>query len=858
MPSGQFLRALLEGEEIQQILHDAVEAAARSLGADGAEIRLSADFLTSESQRSFSSGAPAAARDSAALDEFIPATRVTTFLDPSLIDDDGAEHPFRLVMPIRHREQVLGHLCLHRASRDPFTDDDAAAAREICTVLAVALEHVRLLQIERWQRDTLGTVHNLARRLNHAATYQAIAEIAVEECAAAFGCGKAALHRYEPHHGMLVMAAALGLPLPLVTALGHLTLESGPFGRAARQHGLVIADNLLEDETLEVLRELPESARLGLTAWGLPLLDEKDALLGVITIFPPARRNPDDTENKLLHLLAHQIAVAMDRARLAERGHELYRATVASLAAAVDAKDPFTHNHSWQVAAYSRTIAEAMTLPPAEVEIIELAGLLHDVGKIGIPDRVLQKNDQLDPDEWAMMRRHPELGAKILGDNPALATLLPLVRHHHERYDGHGYPDQLAGDEIPLGAAIVGLADAFDTMTSDRPYRRSRDLSEAVAEVEHGSGTHFHPQVVAAFLAAVRSGTISVTPEARRGTTRELRLKRVVGAEARAFGLLQRISAEVSTLVEIDRFLLRLNELISAEFPDSRCNVFVAQAESNNLVAIHDTVDEPAPRQTLVCVAGEGIVGWVAQHGVPQNVRDVLEDARFRVTSHRLIRAELAVPLLVEARCVGVIDLQHPEPGAFSPSDQQVLEMVATYVAQAIEVADLHHRIKQQAELDPLTGLLNHRAFYRELDEAVEQARSASAQLALAILDLDNLKQINDTAGHLAGDSVIRRIAEILRVRTRPEDTVARYGGDEFAVIMPRASRAVMEARLRLVDEAIQARQRDQPLSTVSWGIACYPHDGTRPAELVARADAAMYQVKSNRVSRRRPPTSST
>ncbi|HMA34511.1 MAG TPA: HD domain-containing phosphohydrolase, partial [Chloroflexia bacterium] len=191
---------------------------------------------------------------------------------------------------------------------------------------------------------------------------------------------------------------------------------------------------------------------------------------------------------------------ALEAAR--SREHTLYLATVRSLAATVDARDVYTHSHSQQVAFYCRLIADELGLAAADVETIELAGLLHDIGKIAIPDTILQKPGRLTPGEWAVMRTHAARGADILsaGSSPALAAIVPMVRYHHERWSGGGYPAGLAGEAIPLGAAVIAAADAFDTITTARPYKPASTLTQACNEIAHSAGGHLHPEVAAAFL----------------------------------------------------------------------------------------------------------------------------------------------------------------------------------------------------------------------------------------------------------------------------------------------------------------------------------------------------------------------
>ena len=181
----------------------------------------------------------------------------------------------------------------------------------------------------------------------------------------------------------------------------------------------------------------------------------------------------------------------------------MYSAAVRALAAAVDLRDSSTMHHSEHVALIARQIAVEMGLPNDEIDVIGFAGLVHDIGKVGIPDSVLQKPGPLCPAERAVMTNHSLLGATILERAGMLSDLAPLVRHHHEWHNGSGYPARLGGTEIPIGAAILAVADAFDTMISDRPYRPGMTVKEAREELLKCAGSQFRPDVVTALERAI-------------------------------------------------------------------------------------------------------------------------------------------------------------------------------------------------------------------------------------------------------------------------------------------------------------------------------------------------------------------
>jgi hypothetical protein len=212
------------------------------------------------------------------------------------------------------------------------------------------------------------------------------------------------------------------------------------------------------------------------------------------------------------------VALAAGASREIERrrreAQDSFFQTLTTLAETIDLRDPYTAGHSRRVAAYSRLLALDLGLSLAEAQTVEHAALLHDIGKVGVPDNVLFKNGPLDDEERLLIRGHPVIGAGLLADIPSMCDIHPCILHHHERWDGRGYPDGLVGADIPFGARIIAVADSFDAMTTDRPYRAGLGADAAIAELQRGEGTQFDRRCVAAFVQLVLRGDIVPPPRA--------------------------------------------------------------------------------------------------------------------------------------------------------------------------------------------------------------------------------------------------------------------------------------------------------------------------------------------------------
>ncbi len=410
-----------------------------------------------------------------------------------------------LALPMVVRNQVLGAVFIaRRRDYPPLTSEEITMIREMVSQAALVVSHIRLfdesldMAVEMGKRiDIILTLDEINKAISSSLSPEKIIETAVQSLERIIQCELVAVLGEDKGQLFVTATRASGITVPPALRAGN-KLSGRSLARTAfgKRESRYIAFLSLTDSLPPFDRELAETGIESLLA--IPLVS-KDRTKGVL-LLGDARGGRFVREDAFtIEKIASQMAVALDNARLYEEMRSLFIATVASLANAIDAKSPWTKGHSERVMHFSAAIAKEMGLEEERVERVRLAGLLHDIGKIGIIEALLEKPSTLDEDEFPPMRLHPGKGVAILSPIAQLREILPGILHHHERYDGSGYPAGLKGKEIPLEARIITVADAFDAMVSERPYKKGYSLESALAELRRNAGSQFDPEVVDRF-----------------------------------------------------------------------------------------------------------------------------------------------------------------------------------------------------------------------------------------------------------------------------------------------------------------------------------------------------------------------
>lgn len=295
--------------------------------------------------------------------------------------------------------------------------------------------------------------------------------------------------------------AAVAKKKDLEKAIGQFTPleESGLVGWVIEHRKTLLISDTHIDPMPVPLSPIDKPIRCWL---GVPMFSH-DQLIGGLAIWSKQPNAFDDNNQRLLESLTSQVAISLENARLYEELEDGFLQTVLALANAMDVRDNYTHDHSQRISLLTKKTGKAMGYNPKELENLTLASLLHDIGKIGVPDDVLLKPSDLTKEEYEIIKNHPALGANIISPVKKLSAVAPIIKHHQEKWDGTGYPDGLKGEEIPSGARILMVVDSYIAITDNRVYRDARSHKEAVAELRLLADKQYDPEVVEVFIQVI-------------------------------------------------------------------------------------------------------------------------------------------------------------------------------------------------------------------------------------------------------------------------------------------------------------------------------------------------------------------
>jgi len=570
-----------------------------------------------------------------------------------------------------------------------------------------------------------------------------------------------------------------------------------------------------------------------------------------------------------------------DEKRHVEEMSNLHLRTIEALALAIEAKDHTTHEHLQRVRVYAIEVAKELGIAGPELEALHAAALLHDIGKLAVPEHIISKPGRLTPEEFEKMKIHTLVGAEILERVRFPYPVVPIVRAHHEKWDGSGYPLGLKGAEIPVGARILSAVDYLDALASDRQYRRALPLKEVMQKLVAESGKSFDPKVVeilqqryqqleriaVAKSASDPNGPLSTSIKIERGLEpaagfEKAKAKDFVGHEATFLSSIAAARQEAQTLFELSQDLgasLSLQETLSVfsvklkpMVPYDAIAIYIRR--ENELVPEYVNGDNYRLFSSLRLPIGEGLSGWVAQNRKPiVNGNPSVEPGYLNDPSKfSTLRSALAVPLEGVGGVIGVLALYRSERDAFTSDHLRILLAVSSKMALSIENALKYAQAENSAITDYLTGLPNARSLFLELDRELARCKRDNSSLTVMVSDMDGFKQINDRFGHLEGNRVLRLFAQALKDSCREYDYVARMGGDEFVVIAPglTAEAAAKKAeQMRALARHAGNEVCGEEILSLSVGRAVYPADGKDAEQLLAEADRRMYLEKQKEMA---------
>jgi diguanylate cyclase (GGDEF)-like protein/putative nucleotidyltransferase with HDIG domain len=568
----------------------------------------------------------------------------------------------------------------------------------------------------------------------------------------------------------------------------------------------------------------------------------------------------------------------------------LHLRTIEALALAIDAKDHTTHKHMQRVQVYSVEIGKEMGLSPDEIQALEAASLLHDIGKLAVPEHIISKPGALTAEEHEKMKIHPDVGAEILERVEFPYPVAPIVRSHHERWDGTGYPAGLKGEQIPVGARILAVVNCLDALVSLRPYRPALPLDQAMAQVMSEAGTSFDPQVVRILSRKLNELEHKANHSPKLNELAKLSAKQDSGgshgndhtdvavvaepvpdanSKGKSATFLSSIAAarqEVQSLFELAQVLgqsLSLQETLSvlasrlkSMIPYDGLAIYVMRGD--NLFPTYVTGVDQQLFSSLLIPIGQGLAGWVAEkhqaivNGNPSVEPGYLNDPRKFST----LQSALVVPLEGANGVIGVLALYHSAHEAFSRDQLRILQAIGPKLSVSIENAVKYSEAQDSATTDYLTGLPNARSLFVHLDGEISRAKRTNDDLAVLVCDLDGFKQVNDRFGHLAGNQLLKLIADRMGQMCRGYDYVARMGGDEFVLVLSKVKADAITRKIAELERLAKESGKvicGEEIVSMSVGSATYPRNGSTAEDLLAEADRMMYRKKQQLVSLRRP-----